>query len=30
MGEPCYATPAVVQGVLYIRTTESLFAIGRA
>ena len=28
MGEPCYATPAIAKGVLYFRTTESLFAIG--
>lgn len=27
MGEPCFATPAISQGVLYIRTTESLVAI---
>jgi outer membrane protein assembly factor BamB len=28
MGAPCYATPAISKGVLYIRTTESLIAIG--
>ena len=27
MGQPCFATPAIVQGVFYVRTTESLFAI---
>ena len=27
MGQPCFATPAIVQGVIYIRTTESLVAI---
>ena len=27
MGQPCFATPAVSQGVLYFRTTESLLAI---
>lgn len=28
MGAPCYATPAISQGVLYFRTTENLIAIG--
>ena len=28
MGAPCFATPAVSQGVLYFRTTEELIAIG--
>ncbi len=28
MGEPCFATPAVSKGTVYIRTTESLVAIG--
>jgi len=28
MGEPCLATPAISQGVLYFRTTASLLAIG--
>ncbi|HKG21421.1 MAG TPA: PQQ-binding-like beta-propeller repeat protein, partial [Blastocatellia bacterium] len=28
MGEPCLATPAVSQGVLYFRTSGSLIAIG--
>lgn len=28
MGEPCLATPALSQGVLYIRTSASLLAIG--
>ena len=28
MGEPCFATPAISQGVLYFRTTGSLIAIG--
>jgi outer membrane protein assembly factor BamB len=27
MGEPCFATPAISEGVLYIRTTERLVAI---
>ena len=27
MGEPCLATPAISEGVLYIRTTKSLVAI---
>jgi outer membrane protein assembly factor BamB len=27
MGQPCFATPAISQGVFYFRTTESLFAI---
>lgn len=27
MGHPCFATPAISQGVLYFRTTESLLAI---
>lgn len=27
MGQPCFATPAILQGTLYIRTTESLFTI---
>ena len=27
MGEPCYATPAISAGVLFIRTTRHLFAI---
>ncbi|WP_404308421.1 outer membrane protein assembly factor BamB family protein [Neorhodopirellula lusitana] len=28
MGEPCFATPAVAGGVLFIRTTKRLVAIG--
>ena len=28
MGEPCFATPAISDGVLYFRTTGSLIAIG--
>jgi outer membrane protein assembly factor BamB len=28
MGEPCLATPAISQGVLYFRTSGSLIAIG--
>ena len=28
LGEPCLATPAISQGVLYFRTAASLFAIG--
>lgn len=27
MGEPCLATPAISEGVLYFRTTQSLVAI---
>ena len=27
LGQPCFATPAISQGVLYFRTTESLMAI---
>lgn len=27
MGQPCFATPAISQGVLYFRTTESLIAV---
>jgi outer membrane protein assembly factor BamB len=27
MGQPCFATPAISQGVLYFRTTGSLLAI---
>lgn len=27
LGEPCFATPAISQGVLYFRTTRSLIAI---
>jgi outer membrane protein assembly factor BamB len=27
LGQPCFATPAISQGVLYFRTTESLLAI---
>ena len=27
MGQPCFATPAISQGVIYFRTTESLVAI---
>jgi len=28
MGAPCYATPALSEGILYFRTTESLIAVG--
>lgn len=28
MGEPCFATPAIVDGVIYMRTAKSLVAIG--
>jgi len=28
LGEPCLATPAISQGVLYFRTSGSLLAIG--
>ena len=28
MGEPCLATPAISQGVLYFRTAGSLMAVG--
>ena len=27
LGEPCFATPAISQGVLYFRTTKNLIAI---
>ncbi len=27
MGSPCFATPAIIDGVVYIRTTESLVAV---
>jgi outer membrane protein assembly factor BamB len=27
MGEPCFATPAISEGVIYFRTTQSLVAI---
>jgi iduronate 2-sulfatase len=27
MGEPCFATPAISEGILYVRTTGSLIAI---
>ena len=27
MGAPCFATPAISEGVLYFRTTENLIAI---
>lgn len=29
MGEPCFATPAIAQGTLFIRTARHLVAIGR-
>lgn len=28
MGEPCFATPAILKNTIYFRTTESLVAIG--
>jgi outer membrane protein assembly factor BamB len=28
LGEPCLATPAISQGVLYFRTSASLIAVG--
>jgi outer membrane protein assembly factor BamB len=28
LGEPCLATPAISQGVIYFRTSASLIAIG--
>jgi outer membrane protein assembly factor BamB len=28
LGGPCYATPAISEGVLYFRTTDSLIAAG--
>lgn len=27
MGEPCFATPAISEGVIYLRTSKTLFAI---
>jgi hypothetical protein len=28
LGSPCLATPAISQGVIYFRTSESLIAVG--
>lgn len=28
MGEPCFATPAILKSTMYIRTTDSLVAVG--
>jgi outer membrane protein assembly factor BamB len=28
MSHPCFATPAISDGILYVRTTETLVAIG--
>jgi hypothetical protein len=28
LGEECYASPALAQGRIYIRTAKSLFCIG--
>jgi hypothetical protein len=28
LGEPCFATPAISDGLLFFRTTSSLMAIG--
>ena len=28
MGEPCFATPAILNNTMFIRTTESLVAVG--
>ncbi|MEO8026614.1 MAG: PQQ-binding-like beta-propeller repeat protein [Bryobacteraceae bacterium] len=28
MGAPCFATPAISKGTIYVRTTESLVAVG--
>ena len=28
MSEPCFATPAISEGILYFRTTDRLIAIG--
>jgi outer membrane protein assembly factor BamB len=28
MGEPCFATPAILKNTIYIRTTDSLVAVG--
>ncbi|MCM2374638.1 outer membrane protein assembly factor BamB family protein [Aporhodopirellula aestuarii] len=30
VGEPCFATPAISDGVLYLRTTKRLIAIGNS
>jgi outer membrane protein assembly factor BamB len=27
MGQPCFASPAISQGVIYLRTTGNLFAV---
>jgi hypothetical protein len=29
MGELLMATPAISQGVMYVRTAQTLFAVGR-
>jgi len=29
IGEPCYATPALSQGVVYLRTDQALYAFGQ-
>ncbi|HEX2971716.1 MAG TPA: hypothetical protein VHP11_05255, partial [Tepidisphaeraceae bacterium] len=29
MGQDCYASPAISQGQLFIRTTTTLFCIGK-
>jgi len=28
LGERCYATPAIADGVMYIRTNTKLFSLG--
>jgi len=30
LGEDCYATPALSEGVIYLRTEEALYAFGSA
>jgi len=30
LGEGCYATPALVEGVIYLRTEEALYAFSSA
>jgi len=30
LGEGCYATPALAEGVIYLRTDEALYAFSEA
>ena len=29
LGEPCFATPAICQGRVYVRTSQGLYCFGR-